>query len=96
MIEGVTSSGFAFAYDERNLDDVRLVDVLAVACDPEASDVEKISSASKVVGMILGPQLKRQLYDFIGEKHEGRVPQRELEEHLAEIMAAARKDAEKN
>lgn len=96
MVNGVTSTGFVFNYDERNLDDVRLVDVLAVACDPDSTDLDRISSASKVVGMLLGKRLKAELFDFIGQKNDGRVPMAELELHLSEIMAAARKDAEKN
>ena len=97
MKKGCTSSGFAFEYDEARLDDMRFVDILAVVLDPEAPEFDKISGASKLVTMLLGPELKAKLYAHIGEAHEGRVPRAELEAALEEIMAAGSgKDAEKN
>lgn len=96
MVKGKTSSGFEFEYDEQRLDDVRLVDVLAVAVDPESLEVARVSAASKVVELLLGKELKQKLYNFIGEKYEGRVPKQELEAHLAEIMSAAKANALKN
>lgn len=94
MIKGKTSTGFEYEYDEARLDDMRFVDVLAVVVDPDAPPFDKIAGASKLLTMLLGEDLKKQLYDHIGKEHDGRVPRAELEKALEEIMQA--KDAEKN
>ena len=96
MIEGTTSSGFRYIYDEARLDDMRFVDVLAEVLNPEASRFSKISGTSRLVTMLLGPEMKVALYEHIGKSHEGRVPRADLEAALEEMMAGAGKDAEKN
>lgn len=96
MRKGVTSTGFAYEFDEARLDDMRFVDALAVVLDPEAPEFDKISGASRLVSMLLGPDLKKKLYAHIGAAHEGRVPRAELEKALMEIMSGSGKDAEKN
>lgn len=96
MIEGTTSSGFRYVYDERNLDDMRLVDLIAEIDAPDASPYVKARGASQLITMLLGPELKAALYDHIGQTNGGRVPQGELETALSEIMSGAGKDAEKN
>lgn len=96
MVKGTTSGGFAFEYEAERLDDMRYVDILAVVIDPEAPRFDKIAGASKLLTMLLGPEMKKALYDHIGAQHGGRVPRAELETALEEIMAAAGKDAEKN
>lgn len=95
MIRGITSSGFAYEFDETRLDDMRFVDVLSVVVDAEAPAFDKISGVSKLLTMILGKEMKEQLYTHIGKSHDGRVPRAELEKALEEIMSAG-KDAEKN
>ena len=94
MIRGTTSTGFAYEYDETRLDDMRFVDVLAVVVDPDAPPFEKSSGASKLLAMLLGPEMKEALYAHIGKSHDGRVPRADLEQALEEIMQS--KDAEKN
>ncbi len=96
MIEGVTSTGFRYVYDERRLDDMRIVDLIADIDTPSASAYVKARGASQLITMLLGPELKAALYEHIGQSNEGRVPQEELETALSEIMAGAGKDAEKN
>lgn len=96
MTNGITSSGFAFCFDESRLDDMRFVDILATVVDPDAAEFDKIAGASKLVEMLLGKELKNDLYRFIGQSHDGRVPRAELEQALQDIMASAGKDAEKN
>lgn len=96
MIKGTTSGGFAFSFDETRLDDMRFVDVLAVVVDQDAPEFDRIAGASKLTEMLLGKELKTQLYAFIGAQHEGRVPRADLEQALMEIMSAGGKDAEKN
>lgn len=94
MINGTTSTGFRYEFDETRLDDMRFVDVLAVVVDPDAPRFDKISGASKLLTMLLGPEMKQALYQHIGKDHGGRVPRADLEKALAEIMQS--KDAEKN
>ena len=96
MKRGTTSTGFVYEFDETRLDDMRFVDTLAVVLDPEAPEFDKISGTSKLVTMMLGPKLKKQLYDHIGKAHGGRVPRADLEIALEEMMSSAGKDAEKN
>lgn len=96
MRKGVTSTGFEYEYDEERLDDMRFVDALAVVVDDEASDFEKVFGASRLITMLLGPDMKRALYEHIGSTHGGRVPTAELEAALEEIMTGSGKDAEKN
>lgn len=96
MVKGKTSTGFEFEYDELRLDDVRFVDVLAVACNDEAHDVDRIRATSKLTDMLLGKELKASLYDFIAAQNDGRVPPVVLNQHLGEIMSAAKRGAEKN
>lgn len=96
MKKGTTSTGFEFEYDEQRLDDMRLVDELAVMLDEDSSEFAQIAGASKCLTLLLGPELKRRLYAHIGAVHEGRVPRAELQTALEEIMAAAGEDTEKN
>ena len=96
MKRGTTSSGFRYEFDEARLDDMRFVDVLATVLDPEGSPFERASGVSRLITMLIGPEMKKALYEHIGQAHEGRVPQAELEKALEEIMAGAGEDAEKN
>lgn len=95
MISGITSTGFPYEFDETRLDDMRFVDVLTVVVDPNSPTFDKVSGASKLLTMILGPEVKQALYEHIGQRFDGRVPRAELERALEEIMQAG-KDAEKN
>jgi hypothetical protein len=94
MIKGTTSTGFAYEYDEERLDDMRFVDVLAVVVDPEAPRFDKIAGASQLLTMLLGPDMKKALYEHIGQNYGGRVPRADLEKALEEIMQ--NKDDAKN
>ena len=97
MKHGTTSSGFAYEFDEAKLDDMRFVDILAVVVDEKnASPLDKIVGASKLLLMMLGEAQKEALYKHIGERYDGRVPRAELEKALEEIMSGAGEEAEKN
>lgn len=96
MITGETKTGFVFSYDPALLDDMRVVDVLAVLCDEAANPFARITACSRATEMLLGKDLKDALYAHIGASHGGRVPFAKLEAELMEIMGAAGKDAEKN
>ena len=93
MIKGTTSTGFEYEYDETRLDDMRFVDVLAVVVDPEAPAFKKISGASRLIEMLLGPDMKKALYEHIGQNYGGRVPRADLEKALEEIMQDKQDDS---
>lgn len=94
MKRGVTSTGFAYEYDEARLDDMRFVDVLAIAIDPNTEAFDKIHATSQLIEMMLGKEMKQALYEHIGKNHEGgRVPRADLEQALKEMMGA--EDAKK-
>ena len=86
MREGVTKSGFKFVYDENRLDDMRMVDIVAVVMDEEAAPYAKLRASSQLVGKLLGEEAKEQLYKHIGESHEGRVPYAALSAEINDIM----------
>ena len=96
MKEGITSTGFRYQFDERNLDDMRFVDILMVVVDENSTLLDKLSGTSKLLLMLLGEEQKEALYKHIGERYDGRVPRAELEKALEEIMNGAGEDAEKN
>ncbi|MBO7667056.1 MAG: hypothetical protein J6T26_01215 [Firmicutes bacterium] len=96
MTKGITSSGFAYEYDEARLDDMRLVDVIAEIDSPDATTFQQAYAASRLITMLLGPEMKQALYEHIGKDNDGRVPEAELERAIAEIMQGAGKSAEKN
>ena len=96
MKEGITSTGFRYQFDERNLDDMRFVDVLTVVVDDKSSLLDKMTGVSRLLAMLLGEDQKEALYKHIGESYGGRVPRADLENALEEIMNGAGEDAEKN
>lgn len=86
MREGVTKTGFSYSYDESRLDDMRMVDILAVVMDEEVAPFEKLRASSKLVEKLLGEEAKEQLYEHIGERNEGRVPYAALSAEINDIM----------
>ena len=88
MKTGTTSTGFAFKFDERNADDMRMVELIALGDDETASEFQKLAASSKVLEMLLGKEQKAALYDHIGKSNDGRVPLADLLKAMAEIMNA--------
>lgn len=86
MREGVTKTGFSYFYDESRLDDMRMVDILAVVMDEDAAPYAKLRASSQLVEKLLGEEAKEQLYQHIGESHEGRVPYAALSAEINDIM----------
>lgn len=86
MKTGTTSTGFAFKFDERNADDMRMVELIAISDDETASEFQKLAASSKILEMLLGKEQKAALYDHIGKSNDGRVPVGELMNALTEIM----------
>lgn len=96
MKKGRTKSGFPFELDENVLDDMRLLDLMAVSLDEDASDADKIVATSKTVEMVLGKAQKARLYEHLANLNDGRVPVKSVQDALAEVMAAAGEKTEKN
>lgn len=96
MKTGTTSTGFRYQFEERDLDDMRFLDVLVVVADENSSLLDKAVGAKKMLSMMLGDEQLAALYAHIGERFDGRVPPAELENALEEIMNGAGEDAEKN
>lgn len=86
MRDGVTKTGFSYSYDESRLDDMRMVDILAVVMDEDAAPYAKLRASSQLVGKLLGEEAKEQLYEHIGESYEGRVPYAALSAEINDIM----------
>ena len=88
MKTGTTSTGFAFTFDERNADDMRMIELIALGDDPNATEFQKLAASSKILEMLLGKEQKSALYEHIGGFHDGRVPVADLMTPLKEIMSA--------
>ena len=96
MITGTLKNGFKFEYDETRLDDMRFVDLLGTVVDEEAEDFEQITAVSKLMTLMLGKELKAQLYDHIAKENDGRVPVEAFKDCLEELMKAAGEKTQKN
>ena len=81
MIEGTTSTGFAFSISEEALNNMELLDAMA-----EMRDGDHLSM-SKICLMLLGPEQRQRLYDHLrGES--GNVPIDAVSRELMEIFNA--------
>lgn len=80
MVEGKTASGFAFALDEKVLDNMELVDALAESQDDP-------TSISRACLLLLGKKLRGQLYDHL-RTPDGRVPLEDVSREIVEIFKA--------
>ena len=81
MIEGKTTSGFAFAMEESVIDNMELVDALAEATD------DNPLSVSSVCVLLLGKAQRKRLYDHLRQA-DGRVPVEQISKELIEIFTA--------
>lgn len=87
MIKGQLKNGFKFKVDEKDLNDMRLVDALAeMEGDP--------TKLSQVVLMIFGKEQRDRLYKVL-EDEKGRVPVDEISKCIEEALNASG-DAGKN
>ena len=86
MKQGVTSTGFAFDFDEQRANDMHVLRHVRSLIDPEASPLERTSARVDLPVMLLGKAQTDALYKHLEEKNGGRVPPAELERELTEIM----------
>ena len=96
MIKGITKSGFAYEVEVTALDDMRIVDAMALAVDEKADNSDRLAANSLASELILGRAQRARLYEHIAARCDGRVPIAEFEAEFAEILSGAGKDAEKN
>lgn len=78
MTKVKTSSGFECEIDEKNLDDMRLLDLVAEVSE---GNTAKISS---IINKVLRDQ-KEKLYKHIEDEH-GRIPIEKASNEIAEIF----------
>lgn len=81
MISGVTKNGFAFEIADERADNMELIDALADIDDGN------ILAVSKVLTLLLGPEQKKKIYDFV-RTEDGIVSAQTVSEMIVEILAA--------
>lgn len=96
MREGKTSSGFEFAFDEKRLNDMRLVDALADVVNVNVPELKRIIALSQVIERLVGADTKEKLYEHIASYNDGLVPSGALEKELQEILTAEPGNTTKN
>lgn len=96
MIKGTTKSGFAYEVAETALDDMRIVDAMAIAMDDDADNAERLAANSTASVLILGKEQRTRLYEHIAARCKGRVPIAEFEAELANILNGIGENKGKN
>ena len=81
--EVTTSSGFSCVLDLNRLDNMELFEEIA-----EFQKSSNIVALSNALGMILGEEVKKNLYDHL-RTEDKRVPIEDLGRELTEILKAA-------
>lgn len=84
MYSGTTASGFRYDIDEKNTDNMELVDAIAEVIDGDSLAV------SKVCRLILGDAQRKRLYDHL-RTADGRVPVEAVTREIIEIFSGAAK-----
>ncbi len=85
MVRVKTSSGFECELDEKNLNDMELVEAIVEAHEG------KLLVIPKIIKKLLGEKAKKALYDFCREKETGRVPLDKVSTELTEIIKGVNK-----
>ena len=81
MISGVTKNGFTFEITDERADNMELIDAMADIDDGN------ILAVSKVLTLLLGPEQKKKMYDFV-RTEDGIVSAQTVSEMIVEILAA--------
>lgn len=85
MRTGTTKSGFKFEIDEKNLDDMQLLDLLIAADDGDTT------ALIKATDWMLGKEQKKRLYDHL-RTEDGKVPIKDFTQEFLEIFNEAGKE----
>lgn len=80
MISGVTKNGFAFEIMDERADNMELIDALADIDDGN------LLAVSKVLTLLLGPEQKKKMYNFV-RTEDGIVSAQTVSEMIVEILA---------
>lgn len=86
MTHGKTSTGFSFDFDEQRANDMRVLQHVHSLINPKASPLDRTSALIELPVMLLGKDQTNALYEHLGALHDGRVPPKELERELTEIL----------
>lgn len=84
MVVARTNDGFEVEIDKRILSDWRFT--MLIAKIQSGTDAEKISSAEKLVNLLLGEDKRDALFAHIAEKNDGFVPIEDVMTAIADIM----------
>ena len=95
MRKGTTESGFKFEYDERRLNDMRLVDDFALMVNESTPITEQLMAQSRALERILGKEMKEALYKHIAEANDDMVPPDILANELNSILAGGKPNDKK-
>ena len=87
MIEGKTSTGFKFSYDERLLTDWRIMEAISTADSPYNNKMVK--GTTDLINFLLGDQ-KDGLMEHIKKSNDGFIPVDKLRKELFEILGASK------
>ena len=86
-----TKSGFEFAFDPARLDNMELLDALGEL----QQGGDDITVMTRLIDLMLGPGLKRQLYDHV-RTEDGRVPVAAFSAEVTEIFNLLQDDLKKS
>ena len=88
MVKGKTKSGFEYAYDERVLNDVDLMEAVS-DFDAATSKMQQLSAVKKVADLLLG-DAKEDLKAHLAEQNEGFKPFDKYYAEIYEIVNASK------
>ena len=89
MTTGKTSSGFAYEFDEKAANDMRVLVLICELVDEKANLLKKAKALVDLPILLLGKAQTDALYEHLSSLHEGRVPPTDLEKELTEIMSGS-------
>lgn len=87
MIEGKTSTGFKFSYDERLLTDWRIMEAISTADSPD--NIKMVKGTTDLINFLLGDN-KDGLMKHIKKSNDGFIPVDKLRKELFEILGASK------
>ncbi|MBR0342586.1 MAG: hypothetical protein IJH64_10180 [Oscillospiraceae bacterium] len=87
MIEGKTSTGFKFSYDERLLTDWRIMEAISTADSPD--NIKMVKGTTDLINFLLGDN-KDGLMEHIKKSNDGFIPVDKLRKELFEILGASK------
>lgn len=92
MINGITSTGFSYQYEEKVLKDWEYLNNAAKIMDPETTDAEKFRAVNYALFAVLGKEQAKALLNHVRRNNDGVAETIPVMTELNEIVKAARKD----